>query len=131
MHVRPGRIRFSLGVEVTATISLELQSAANGEFLEITGGDFVSISFDVFGLQAKLRGKLDCQTLQFTATTENGVWALGDPNLFPLGTFEATFEGMLDPTTGALAGDWAIGGDSIAGVVPGTCAGQWTTARSP
>lgn len=111
------------GAELMATITLELVESADGEFLQIKDGKFSSLSADVFGLVADLRGKLDCSTLKFTATTENGGWGIGDPNtgVLPLGTFEAELTGMLDPATGTLSGDW-----TITGSVPFICKGPWS-----
>lgn len=119
----------SLGAaaELTADISLLLAESANGEFLQIADGEFSSISAGIFGLTAQLRGELDCKTLQFMARTEGGIWGIGDPSwgLIELGTFEAELEGMLDPDTGVLTGNW-----SITGSVPFVCTGPWSAMFS-
>ena len=54
-----------------------------GELLMITGGDFASVTFNLFGLSVELNGMLDCKALRFEGRTENGIWALGDPAIVP------------------------------------------------
>jgi hypothetical protein len=119
------------GLQVSAVISIELEKSADGEFLEISGGDFASISFGLFGLRAQLKGSLDCKDLHLTAKTQNGIWALGDPATSPSpGMFDAEFDGTLDPAKGTLAGQWDIYG-GLSNTPIGSCAGTWSTNRSP
>ena len=116
------------GVEITATLSIMLVESADGEFLQIANGQFSSLTLDTFGMLANLKGNLDCKTQQFTATTQDGSWGLGDPNLgvLPLGTWEAELSGTLDPATGTLTGMWMVSGS-----VPFVCKGAWTARLSP
>jgi hypothetical protein len=116
------------GLEIGGVISIELAESANGEFLEISDGEFTSFAAGTFGLLAHLRGQLDCKTLQFSATTEDGLWGLGDPNVagVPLGMFEAALTGALDPATGTLSGTWMV-----TGAVPLPCMGTWSATLSP
>jgi hypothetical protein len=115
--------------EVTGPISLELEKSANGEFLQIADGEFSAIAQLFFGLRAQLKGNLDCKTLQLSATTVGGMWALGDPNmpLLPGGTFDANVQGKLDPQSRSLAGQWQV----ISGTIPGTCTGEWSATYTP
>lgn len=116
------------GAEITATLSIQLVESADGEFLQISDGDFSSLTLDTFGMLADLKGMLDCKTLMFTATTQNGSWGLGDPNfgVLPLGTWEAQLVGTLDPATGTLTGTWMVSGS-----VPFVCMGPWSARLSP
>jgi hypothetical protein len=118
---------FSL--EVTGPISLELVQSANGEFLQISDGQFSAVAQLFFGFRAKLRGDLDCKSLNLSATTEGGMWALGDPDmpLLPGGDFAADVHGALNPKTGELSGQWSF----TTGTIPGTCTGQWSATYTP
>ena len=116
------------GLEIGGVISIELAESPDGEFLQISDGEFTSLAAGTFGLLAQLRGQLSCKTLQFSATTEGGLWGLGDPNVagVPLGMFEAALTGALDPATGTLSGTWMVTGE-----VPLPCMGTWTATLSP
>jgi hypothetical protein len=118
---------FSL--DVTGPIALELVQSANGEFLQISDGQFSAVAQLFFGFRAKLRGDLDCKSLKLSATTEGGMWALGDPDmpLLPGGDFVADIQGALNPKTGELSGQWSF----TSGTVPGTCTGQWSVTYMP
>ena len=113
-------------VGVTGMLSIELAESAQGEFLEISGGEFTSSPADGVGLKSGLQGSLDCKTLQFSAKTLDGVFGIIDPNmtLTTLGQFEFVLVGTLDESTGVLAGQWMTT-DLFT-----TCMGPWSAMRT-
>jgi len=116
-------------LDVSGPVSIELSESANGEFLEISQGQLSAVAEGFFGFKAQLQGNLDCKTLQLAAMAQNGMWALGDPDmpLLPGGTFGANIDGKLDATTGTIAGQWSF----TTGTIPGTCTGTWSAEYMP
>jgi hypothetical protein len=115
-------------IMLTGPLTLTLMKSANGEFLEISDGEFAAIAVAVIGARASLQGKLDCATDRFTATLHDGAWALGDPAmpLLPGGTLNGDLTGMYDGMQRTLSGVWTIGDPSV-----GTCMGTWTVSLTP
>jgi hypothetical protein len=100
----------------------------DGEFLEITDGDFEAVANDVIGARAKITGKLDCGTLMLAAMAVDGAWSIGDPNdpVIPGGALSGDISGTLDPMTGTLSGQWNFGDPDI-----GACPGTWSVMHTP
>lgn len=115
-------------IDLTGPVSLTFEKSMNGEFLEITDGEFEAVANDVIGAQAQIQGKLDCTTLMLSAMALNGMWAIGDPDapLFPGGGLTGDITGTLDPATGTLSGNWTFGDPAI-----GACPGTWSVTYAP
>jgi hypothetical protein len=115
-------------VELTGPVSLTFMKSKDGEFLEITEGDFEAIANDVIGARAKISGKLDCGTWMLAAMAVDGAWSIGDPNdpLIPGGALTGDITGTLDPMTGTLSGQWNFGDPAI-----GACPGTWSVMHTP
>jgi hypothetical protein len=109
-------------------VSLTFEQSADGEFLEITDGDFAAVANLVIGARAQIRGRLDCNTLMLNAMAVDGQWAIGDPDLplLPGGGLEGQITGTLDPATGTLAGEWTFGDPAF-----GSCPGTWSVVFVP
>lgn len=113
-------------VELTGPVTFKLERSMNGEFLEITQGQFEAVANGFVGARAMLHGKLDCRTNHFEATLSDGLWAFGDPAapLLPGGTLEGLISGSyLDS---ALSGMWSIGDPAL-----GNCDGTWEVSQMP
>lgn len=119
---------FPLVIELTGPVSITLVESADGEFLEITDGDFAAVANGLVGARAQIRGRLDCSTLMLNATAEDGMWAIGDPDLpvVPGGALEGDITGTLDPVSGTLSGDWTFGDPAL-----GDCPGTWSARYVP
>lgn len=117
-----------LMLELTGPVSLTFVKSMDGEFLEISNGEFNAIANLVVGARAKIKGKLDCNTLKLDAMAVDGQWAIGDPTLplIPGGELQGQITGMLDPTTGQLMGQWTFGDPAI-----GSCPGTWSVSYAP
>lgn len=115
-------------IELMGPVSLTFVKSMDGEFLEISNGEFNAVANLVIGARAKIQGKLDCNTLTLDATAVDGAWAIGDPTLplIPGGVLEGQITGTLDPSTGQLMGQWTFG-DPTTGVCPGT----WSVSYAP
>jgi hypothetical protein len=115
-------------VELSGPVSLTFSKSMDGEFLEITQGDFEAVGNLFIGGKAKIQGKLDCNTLMLDAMAVDGAWAIGDPNapLVPGGGLEGQITGKLDPTTNTLSGMWSFADPSL-----GACPGTWSVKLMP
>lgn len=115
-------------VELTGPVTLTFTKSKDGEFLEITEGDFEAVANDVIGARAKITGKLDCSTLMLTAMAVDGAWSIGDPNdpVIPGGALSGDITGTLDPMSGMLSGQWNFGDPDI-----GACPGTWSVMHTP
>jgi hypothetical protein len=115
-------------VELSGPVTLRFSQSMDGEFLEISQGDFEAISDIFIGGKAKIVGKLDCNTLMLDAMAVDGQWSIGDPNapLVPGGGLEGEITGMLDPATGTLSGQWNFADPQI-----GACPGTWSVMYAP
>jgi hypothetical protein len=115
-------------IELTGPVSLTFSQSMDGEFLEISQGDFQAVANDVIGAQAKIVGKLDCNSLMLVAMAMDGMWSIGDPNdpVIPGGGLEGDITGTLDPATGTLSGQWNFGDPNV-----GACPGTWSVMRTP
>jgi hypothetical protein len=113
-------------VVVSGPITITLTKSMSGEFLEVSDGQLDGIAQGIIGFTSMLTGKLDCNTLEFTASAVMGTYGFGDPKLFPFGTFEGALTGTLDTATLVLSGDWALT-ENMGGV----CAGPWTASFTP
>lgn len=110
-------------LELSGDVSLTFVKSMNGEFLEISDGDFAALANLIVGARAQIRGKLDCNSLTLEAMAVDGAWAIGDPSLplIPGGVLEGQITGMLDPSTGRLSGQWTFGDPAT-----GNCPGTWS-----
>lgn len=113
-------------VMVTGPISITLAQSQDGEFLEITEGKLEGFAQLIIGFRAELQGRLDCATGRLEATALNGAYGFGDPAIFPIGTFEGTLGGLLDPGTAVLDGDW-----DLTVTAGGFCRGPWQANWAP
>jgi hypothetical protein len=115
-------------IELTGPVSLTFVKSMDGEFLEISNGEFSALANLVIGARAKIQGKLDCNTLRLDAVAVDGQWAIGDPTLplVPGGELEGQISGSLDPNTGQLSGQWTFGDPAI-----GSCPGTWSVTYAP
>lgn len=116
-------------VELTGPVSLTFTKSKDGEFLEITEGDFEAVANDVIGARAKISGKLDCSSLMLTAMAVDGAWSIGDPSdpaAIPGGALSGDITGTLDPMSGTLSGQWNFGDPAI-----GACPGTWSVMHTP
>ena len=115
-------------VELTGPVTLTFTKSKDGEFLEITEGDFEAVANDVIGREPQITGKLDCSTLMLTAMAVDGAWSIGDPNdpVIPGGALSGDITGTLDPMSGMLSGQWNFGDPDI-----GACPGTWSVMHTP
>ncbi len=115
--------------DFSGPITLEFKKSADGEFLELANAKLDGSANDTLGFTADLNGKLDCSTLELTATLSNGVYGLGSPILLPGGDVNGTVSGMLDPQTGQLTGTWSL--YSSAAGTNFSCDGSWQAVLTP
>jgi hypothetical protein len=115
-------------VELTGPVSLTFTKSMDGEFLEITQGDFEAIGNDVIGGKAMIQGKLDCSSWMLDAMAVDGEWTIGDPQapLVPGGALEGQITGTLDAATGTLSGQWNFADPDV-----GACPGTWSVMHTP
>jgi len=113
-------------IELMGPVTFTLERSMNGEFLEITQGQFEAVANGFVGARAMLHGKLDCRTNHFEATLSDGLWAFGDPAapLIPGGMLEGLISGSYQ--SNALAGMWSIGDPML-----GDCDGTWNVSWMP
>jgi hypothetical protein len=114
--------------DFSGPITLEFKKSADGEFLELANAKLDGSANDTLGFMADLNGKLDCSTLELTATLSNGVYGLGSPILLPTGDVNGTASGKLDLQTGQLTGTWSLFSSSAAEY---TCDGSWQAVLTP
>jgi hypothetical protein len=119
---------FGIVIELTGPVSLTFVKSQDGEFLEITDGDFEAVANLFVGARAQIQGRLDCSSHMLDAMAVNGEWAIGDPDfpLIPGGTLEGAITGTLDPSTGTLQGQWTFGDPTF-----GACPGTWSVTYAP
>jgi hypothetical protein len=112
---------------VSGPITLVFTKSADGEFLDLSHGELMGTAMDFIGFSCTLDGRLDCATLTFQASAENGMYGFGDPSVLPFGMFDGMLTGMLDTQTLTLSGDWDLGttGDTQ------RCTGPWTAQLTP
>jgi hypothetical protein len=115
--------------DFSGPITLEFKKSADGEFLELANAKLDGSANDTLGFMADLTGRLDCNTLEFTATAENGVYGLGSPILIPGGDVSGMLSGMLDLQTGELTGTWSL--YSMDASMDFTCDGPWQAMYTP
>lgn len=113
-------------IELTGPVTFTLERSMNGEFLEISQGQFEAVANGFIGARAMLHGKLDCRTNHFEATLSDGMWAFGDPAapLIPGGMLEGLITGSYQSS--ALSGMWSIGDPML-----GNCDGTWNVSLMP
>jgi hypothetical protein len=114
--------------DFSGPITLEFTQSADGEFLELTNAKLDGSANDTLGFMADLNGRLDCNTLEFTATLSNGLYGLGSPILFPTGDVNGMVSGKLDLQTGQLTGTWALFSSAATDF---TCDGPWQAMLTP
>jgi hypothetical protein len=112
---------------VSGPITLVFTKSADGEFLDLSHGELMGTAMDFIGFSCTLNGRLDCSTLTFQASAENGMYGFGDPSALPFGMFDGMLTGMLETQTLTLSGDWDLGttGDTQ------RCTGPWTAQLTP
>jgi hypothetical protein len=115
--------------DFSGPITLEFKKSADGEFLELANAKLDGSANDTLGFMTDLAGKLDCNTLEFTATATNGVYGLGSPILFPAGDVSGMVLGMLDLQTGQLSGTWSF--YSMDAGTDFSCDGPWQAMFTP
>jgi hypothetical protein len=115
-------------VELSGPVTLTFMKSMDGEFLEITDGQFEALGNDLIGGKAKITGKLDCSSLMLAAMAVDGEWTIGDPNapLIPGGGLTGDIMGTLDPASGSLSGQWNFSDPDLGG-----CPGTWTVMYTP
>lgn len=115
--------------DFSGPITLEFKKSADGEFLELANAKLDGSANDTLGFMGDLHGKLDCSTLELTATVSNGVYGLGSPILVPAGDVNGTVVGKLDVQAGQLTGTWSLfssdGGKDL------SCDGPWQAVLTP
>lgn len=114
--------------DFSGPITLEFKKSADGEFLELANAKLDGSANDTLGFMADLNGRLDCNTLEFTATVSNGVYGLGSPILLPTGDVNGMLMGMLDLSTGQLSGTWSL---FSMDAMDFTCDGPWQATFTP
>jgi len=115
---------------VTGPVELVLTESQNGEFLEVSGGTMNGSTFIAITFTAKISGKLDCQTNQFTGLVSDGQY--GIQPFPPGGSFTGPTSATYSPTGPALVnGSWHFTVKDPQGAVFGTCDGTWTANYAP
>ena len=114
--------------DFSGPITLEFKKSADGEFLELANAKLDGSANDTLGFMADLNGRLDCNTLEFTATVSNGVYGLGSPILLPTGDVNGTLSGKLDLQTGQLTGTWSLFSSAATDFA---CDGPWQAVFTP
>jgi len=115
-------------VELDGPVTLTFTKSMDGEFLEITNGEFEALGNLFIGGRAKIEGKLDCNSLMLDAMAVDGAWAIGDPAapLVPGGGLTGEITGTLDPASGTLSGQWSFEDPEL-----GACPGTWSVMYAP
>jgi hypothetical protein len=112
-------------------ITLVFTKSADGEFLELNNAKIDGSANDTLGFMGDLVGRLDCSTLEFSATVSNGVYGLGSPILLPTGDVIGTLSGKLSSQTGQLNGTWSLTSSSAGDSGLFNCFGPWQVTLKP
>jgi hypothetical protein len=109
------------GYQLTGPVDLILEESQEGEFLVVSGGTLKSAA-GLLAMDAKVTGKLNCQTGTFDGSLGEGTVSI--PPFPPGGSFTGTMAGAFDSTGPKMTGNWhLIGGPEFANA---TCTGPWT-----